>query len=423
MKRIINIQLLLWLIVASFFFSSCCKQESIDKKEPINQIKLSQKITASDGKAGDKFGNSVSISGDYAIVGTGEDLDEWRDQGSAYIFYHSGGSWVQQAKLTVNDEEYGDEFGNSVSISGDYAIVANYLDDIGENEDQGSAYIFHRVGNTWVQQAKLTANDGNLLDHFGSSVSISGNYAIVGADKKLMENDNQGAAYVFHRSGSTWTQQAKLLADNGATGGFFGNSVSISGDFAIVGAYLDDAGGNYNQGSAYIFHRSENSWTQQAKLTAFDGDDSDFFGSSVSISRDYAIVGAYLDRVGINGNQGSAYIFHFTGSSWIQETKITAGDGKGHDNFGNSVSISGDYAIVGAFLSDNEENFHQGSAYVFHRSGSLWTEHLKLIGEDGASQDRFGKSVSISGDHAIIGAFFDRVEGNTNQGSAYIYDK
>ena len=386
-------------------------------------MKLSQKLTASDGAVGDKFGNSVSISGDYAIVGTGEDLKEWTDQGSAYIFYYSGGSWVQQAKLTANDEEYGDEFGNSVSISGDYAIVGNHLDDIGEDEDQGSVYIFHRIGSTWTQQVKLTANDGNLLDHFGSSVSISGDYAIVGANKKLMENDNQGAAYIFHRSGSTWTQQAKLLADNGATGGFFGNSVSISGDYAIVGAYFDDAGGNYNQGSAYIYHLRGSSWTQQAKLTADDGDDLDFFGSSVSISGDYAIVGAYLDRVGINGDQGSAYIFHFTGSSWTQEAKIVASDGDGGDQFGSNVSISGDYAIVGAFLGDTEENVNQGSAYIFHRSGSSWTEQVKLIGNDGAAQDRFGKSVSISGEHAIIGAFFDRVEGNTNQGSAYIYNK
>ncbi len=130
-----------------------------------------------------------------------------------------------------------------------------------------------------------------------------------------------------------------------------------------------------------------------------------------------------MDRVGINGNQGSAYIFHFNGSSWTQEAKIAASDGDSSDQFGNSVSISGDYAIIGAFLGDTEENVNQGSAYIFHHSGSSWTEQVKLIGEDGAAQDRFGNSVSISGDHAIIGAFFDRVEGSTNQGSAYIYNK
>ena len=202
------------------------------------------------------------------------------------------------------------------------------------------------MGSTWTQQVKLTANDGNLLDHLARSVSISGDYAIVGANKKLMENDNQGAAYIFHRSGSAWTQQAKLLADNGATGGFFGNSVSISGDYAIVGTG-EDLKEWTDQGSAYIFYYSGGSWVQQAKLTANDEEYGDEFGNSVSISGDYAIVGNHLDDIGEDEDQGSVYIFHRIGSTWTQQVKLTANDGNLLDHFGSSVSISGDYVIVG----------------------------------------------------------------------------
>ena len=324
-------------------------------------------------------------------------------------------------KLTASDGAASDFFGSSVSISGDYAIIGANTDDVGANVDQGSAYIFVRNGNNWTQQAKLTAADGASNDRFGNSVSISSDYAIVGADEDdIGSNANQGSAYIFVRSGTNWTQQAKLTASDGVAGELFGSSVSINGDYAIIGAYGDDVGANVDQGSAYIFVRNGSNWTQQAKLTALDGAANDEFGTSVSISGDYAIIGAYLDDVGANGNQGSAYVFMRSGTTWTQQAKLTASNGAAGDVFGYSVSISGDYAIIGAYLDDVGANVEQGSAYIFVRSGTNWTQQAKLTASDGAANDFLGLSVSISGDYGIMGVSRDDVAPNANQGSAYI---
>ena len=375
------------------------------------------KLTASDGAYGDCFGYSVSISGDYAIVGAYNDDDNGDKSGSAYIFKRSETSWSEQAKLVASDGQGSDYFGYSVSISGDYAIVgAAYDDDNGDNS--GSAYIFKRDGASWSEQAKLVASDGAAEDYFGWSVSISGDYAIVGAFRDDDNGDDSGSAYIFKRDGGNWSEEAKLAASDGAAGDLFGDSVSISGDYAIVGAYRDDENGD-NSGSAYIFAPNEvdpNNWDQVAKLTASDGADSDEFGYSVSIGGDYALVGAPLDDDNGLGS-GSAYIFKREGTSWTQQAKLVASDGASEDYFGISVSISGDYAIVGASYDD-----YNGSAYIFRREGTSWYEQMKLTASDGAYDDCFGYSVSISGDKTIVGAYGDDDNG-ASSGSAYVYTK
>jgi hypothetical protein len=372
------------------------------------------KLLASDGAADDRLGYSVYISGDYAIVGA-YDANE-SDSGSAYIFKRDGTSWSQQAKLTASDGAADNRFGWSVSISGDYAIVGAIWDD-DNGSDSGSAYIFKRDVVSWSQQAKLTALDGAATDYFGYSVSISGDYAIVGA---LYDDDNgsaSGSAYVFKRDGVSWSQQAKLTASDGAVGDNFGYSVSIDGDLAILGACWDDDNGTAS-GSAYVFKRDGVSWSQQAKLTASDGANGDNFGWSVSISGNLAIVGAYCTDD--NGsNSGSAYIFRWNGTSWIQRTELLASDGTLGGHFGWSVSISGDYAIIGAH-SDDDSGSDSGSAYIFKRDGVVWSEQQKLLASDGAAYDYFGNSVSISGHNAIVGAYWDDDNGS-NSGSAYAF--
>jgi hypothetical protein len=380
------------------------------------------KLLASDGAIGDDFGYSVSISGDYAIIGAPyDDIGVNGDQGSVYIFLRNGTAWAQQAKLIASDGAANDFFGYSVSISGDYAFVGAVFDDVGANMNQGSAYIFIRNGIGWTQQAKLTASDGAEVGLFGYSVSISGDYAIVGAKyDDVGANTQQGSAYIFFRTGTAWAQQAKLNASDGASSDYFGHSVSISGDYVIVGTTNDDVGGNTDQGSAYTFLRSGTAWTQQAKLIASDGAISDYFGSSVSISGDYAIVGAKTDDVGSNTDQGSAYIFIRLGLSWTQQAKLTASDGAADDYFGYSVSISGNYAIVGALYSDVGVFPNQGSAYIYIRNGTTWVQQAKLNTSDGDSNDYFGHSVSISGNYAIVGARNDDIGANSDQGSVYI---
>jgi hypothetical protein len=247
-----------------------------------------------------------------------------------------------EVKLIAGDATEGDNFGRSVSISGDYAIVGAPFND--DNEvDSGSAYIFFRDGTSWKEQAKLTAGDPGREDNFGYAAAIDGDYAIVGAWAK--GGDETGAAYIFFRSGTNWKEQAKLTASDPAEGNFFGRTVAISGDYAIVGSPFNDDGGK-DVGSAYIFFRNGTTWKEQVKLIAGDAEEGDQLGSAVAISGDYAIIGSPADD-DAGSKSGSAYIFFRSGNTWTEQAKLTAGDAAEKDNFGSAVTISGKTALVG----------------------------------------------------------------------------
>jgi len=380
-------------------------------------------LTAGDGGGGDNFGWSVAVSGDTAVVGAYfDDVGANTNQGSAYVFVRSGTTWSQQAKLTAADGAGGDEFGWSVVIAGNTVVVGALESDVGANFSQGAAYVFVRSGTAWSQQQKLTAADGAASDLFGYSVALSGDTAVVGADYDTVgANAYQGSAYVFLRSGTTWSQQQKLTAADGAANDYFGGSVAVSGGTAVVGAHNDQVGANTNQGSAYVFTRSGTTWSQQAHLTAADGAANDWFGNSVAISGTTAVAGAPNDVVGTNAHQGSAYVFARSGTTWAQQAHVTAADGAAWSSFGHSVAISGDTALVGAFYDDVGANTDQGSAYVFARSGTTWSQQQKLTAGDGATSDLFAWAVALSGDTAVVGAVNDDVGANTDQGSAYVF--
>jgi hypothetical protein len=361
---------------------------------------LELKITASDGAADDNLGTSVSIDGEYVIVGAHGD-DSYK--GSAYIFKRTGTAWAQQQKLTASDGVAGDDFGCSVSIDGEYVIVgARYA-----SSNFGSAYIFKRTGTAWAQQQKLTASDGAAWDYFGHSVSINGEYAVIGA----FQDDSKGSAYIFKRSITTWTQQQKITAADGEVNDEFGTSVSIDGDYALFGALHDDDNGD-SSGSSYVFKREGTTWIQQQKLTASDGTTSDRFGVSVSINDEYILIGMSRD----DSNKGSAYVFKRSSTVWTEQQKLTASDGAAGDIFGYSVSIDGKYALIGAAADDDDK----GSAYVFKRSDTTWDEEKKLTASDGELNDEFGFSVSIYETYAIVGARNDDDKGQ-NSGALYLY--
>ncbi len=430
-----------------------------------NDYQELQKLVAADRGASDFFGQSVSISGDRAIVGAYlEDEDTAGGNtsvaaGSAYIFERdAGGAWQQVQKLVASDRGANDRFGYSVSISAGRAIVGAYReeeDTAGGNSlsDAGSAYIFERdAGGTWQEVQKLTASDRGALDNFGWSVSISDGRAIVGAYQEDQDTaggnffSRAGSAYLFERDGSgTWQEVQKLVASDRGANDRFGYSVSISGERAIVGAIEEDedtAGGNAlnNAGSAYLFERDgAGIWQQVQKLTASDRGVDDNFGFSVSISGDRAIAGAYQedqDTAGGNtlSDAGSAYLYERDGGGvWQQVQKLIASDRGAGDLFGWSVSISGDRAIVGAVGEDEDTAggnflFAAGSAYIFERDGGgAWQEAQKLAASDRGAFDQFGISVSISGHRAIVGAIGedeDTAGGNTLSfaGSAYIFE-
>ncbi len=373
-----------------------------------------QKILPSDGAASDYFGYSVSLDKDTVLIGAYADDDNGIDSGSAYVFIHTGTSWIQQAKLLASDGTADDLFGSSVSLSGDTALIGAVDDDNGI--DSGSAYVFTRTGTTWTQQAKLLASDGTADDMFGYSVSLSGDTALIGAN---CDDDGRGSAYIFTRTGTIWIQEAKLVASDGTINDFFGGSISLSGDTALIGVHGDDDNGAQS-GSTYVFTHSGNSWVQQQKLLASDGEAEDFFGWSVCLNRDTALIGADGDDdKGVDS--GSAYVFTRTGTSWTQQAKLLASDGAVSDSFGWCVSLSGDTTLIGAPFDDDKAN-SSGSAYVFTRTGTTWTQKAKLLASDGAAADRFGWRISLSGDTALFGVRWDGDNGG-NSGSAYIFRK
>jgi hypothetical protein len=334
------------------------------------------KLLASDGAADDQFGWSVSLSGDTALIGAAWDDDNGASSGSGYVFTRTGTTWTQQAKLLASDGTAQDRFGGSVSLSGDTALIGAAWDD-DNGVDSGSAYVFTRTSTTWTQQAKLLASDAAADDLFGWSVSLDGNTAFISAYKDDDNGVDSGSAYVFTRTSTTWTQQAKLLASDAAAGDFFSFSVSLSGDTALIGAAWDDDKG-VDSGSVYVFTRTSTTWTQQAKLLASDAAAGDYFGVSVSLDGDTALIGAYKDDdKGVDS--GSAYVFIRTGTTWTLQQKLLASDGTAEDYFGWSVSLSGDTALIGAPLAGNNG---AGSAYVFTRTGgTTWisSPFLELI--------------------------------------------
>jgi hypothetical protein len=308
-----------------------------------------------------------------------------------------------EAKLTASDATADANFGASVSVSGDTAVVGAHLD-VNAGTPSGSAYVFVRSGAVWTEQAKLTASETATHDLFGWSVSVSGDTAVVGARADDHEGLDSGSAYVFVRSGTVWTEQAKLTASDSANGDAFGYSVSVSGDTAVVGASQDDDAG-FNTGSAYVFARSGVVWTEQAKLTVSDPTVNALFGQSVSVSGDTAVVGAWgEDDAG--SDSGSAYVFVRSGAVWSEQAKLTASDPAAHNRFGYTTSVNGDTALVGAF-QNSAAGTASGSAYVFVRSGAAWTEQAKLMASDATAFDSFGFSVSVGGDTAVVGAWGD----------------
>ncbi len=390
------------------------------------------KLLPSNGAAYDEFGKTVSISGDTVVVGVRYDDDSGSSSGSAYVFRKSGPSWVQVAKLLASGGAAYDNFGWSVSISGDIVVVGARNCDGSNGIDSGSAYVFVKPVGGWsgtlYEDAKLVASDGAEEDRFGHSVSVSGNTIVIGAPWDDDGSTDAGSAYVFQKIGSSWVQMAKLLASGGAAYDIFGDSVSISDETVVVGAYGDDGYGGIDSGSAYVFQMPAGGWSgtlyEDATLLASDSAANDEFGYSVSVSEETVAVGAAEDDD--NGtDSGSTYVFQMPVGGWsgtvYEDAKLLASDGAVSNFFGESVSISIDTVVVGAIHS----NGYFGSAYAFQMPAGGWSgtlyEDVRLLASDGAVSDHFGHSVSISDDIVVVGAPGDDDNGAWS-GSTYVYE-
>jgi hypothetical protein len=383
------------------------------------------KLTASDGAKDDELGISVAIDGQTAVAGAYyKDGPAGAHQGAAYVFVASGGTWTQQAKLMAADGAADDELGWSVAVSGDTAVAGAFYKDGPAGVHQGAAYVFVRDGTAWTQQAKLMPADAAANDDFGWSVAVSGDTAVVGAYAKVgAAGAAQGAAYVFVRSGTAWTQQAKLTARDPAANDTFGYAVAISGDTIVVGADGKRGSAGSQQGAAYVFERSGGAWVQRVELTATDGAAAGHFGAAVALDGDLAVVGAHASSGG-GGTPGAAYVFARGAGAWTQRGKLMATDGASGDRFGWAVALFGDTVLVGASYKTGPAGQYQGAVYAFAPCGTGWIQEAKLLAGDGQAGDRFGCSVSLSGDLAIAGAYLRYSQPGSAgeyQGAAYTF--
>jgi hypothetical protein len=369
-----------------------------------------QKLVSSDAQAGDRFGYSTGISGDTVVLGAYAEDTGGASAGAAYVFTRSGTTWTQQQKLVASDAQQSDSFGRNSDISGDTVVVGAWGEDTG-GTDAGAAYVFTRSGTTWTQQQKLVASDAAASDQFGKEVVIQGDTIVVGA---LQENSYKGAVYVFTRSGTTWTQQQKLVASDAQADDYFGRSVAIDGDTIIAGAAEEDTGGSA-AGAAYVFTRSGTTWTQQQKLVASDAQASDFFGYSTAISGDTVVVGAFGEDTG-SSSAGAAYVFTRSGTTWSQQQKIQASDLQASDYFGRALAIGGDTVV----LTAPGVGANVGAAYIFTRSGTTWSQQKKITASDAASSDYFGWRTDIDGSTVVVGAPTTSASSSVS-GYAYVF--
>ncbi|MBL9005641.1 MAG: cadherin-like beta sandwich domain-containing protein [Myxococcales bacterium] len=434
-------------------------------KAPIDYIKASNTGT------GDLFA-MVALSGDTLAVAatseesnaTGVDGNQADNSafasGAVYVFTRAGSTWSQQAYIKASNTEALDQFGLSLSLSGDTLAVGTYMEAssaTGVNGNQadnsaprsGAVYVFQRTGTTWRQQAYIKASNAQAYDQFGYSVSVSGDTLAVGAmaedsnatgvDGNQADNSasGSGAVYVFTRSGSTWSQQAYIKASNTEANDQFGTSVAVSGDTLTVGATMEASnatGANGNQadnsapgsGAVYVFQRVGTTWSQQAYIKASNTNGADYFGTAVSLSGDTLAVSATgedSNATGVDGNQanndfvasGAVYVFQRTGTTWSQQAYIKASNTERDDLFGTSISLSGDLLVVGAYtegsgsrvinVGQNDNSaLSSGAGYLFQRVGTTWRQQAYIKAPNSERGDYFGYRVAVSDGTVAIGA-------------------
>jgi len=331
--------------------------------------------------------------------------------------------WVEQQKLIASDAATNSYLGVSAAISGDTAILgASGLTVMGKAY-AGGAYVFVRSGTTWTEQAKLTTTDA-ASNAIGDAVALSGDTAVLGA--RFVDGVGKtyaGAAYVFVRSGTTWTQQAKLVHPTPAAFDYFGTSVAVSGDTVLVGSPRTDSSGLGDSGAAYVFVRTGTTWTKQAELLAGDIRIQGQFGSSVALDGNEAVIGApWQWSSGFSPRSGEVYVFSRSGTTWTQTASLQAADGATDDYLGTSVAFFGNLLVAGAPGVDlPAAKTAAGAAYLFARSGSTWTQAAKLTAPDAAKDDGFGTAVSAASDTVAIAAPGADLPSKTEAGAVYLF--
>ena len=362
----------------------------------------------------DLYGESVSIDGDTAVVGSYyEDVyvpSYKANAGVVWVYTRSGSTWSEQTHFTASTPVANEYWGERVLLKGDALFVGQPKKDVsGLPVQTGAVTVLERTGSSWNEQQELAPADLTLGDDFGWSMAIDGNTLIIGAP---MQNTRTGAAYVFTKSGSTWSLQQKLLASNAGTYDYFGVSVDIAGDTAVIAASGEDTSVS-GSGAVYVFERNGSTWTEK-QLFKQDNPQNNDTTREVAISGNIIVASSWYP----DNFAGSAYVFTKSGGTYTQTQELKPNDTEAGQNFGSTVKFDGETLVIGA-QSKFFGSFSQtaGSAYVFKNINGTWTQTQKITASDGAIGDEFGNSISLSGNDIMIGA-----EGhNSAKGAAYIF--
>ena len=337
---------------------------------------LTTKIVAADAKDGDKFGSAVAMDGDWAICGA-PDRDPGGfivDSGTAYVFHRVGPDWIQQQKLTPGGLVTFEHLGAAVAISGDTILIGAPGHGLPYALNTGAAYVYHFDGATWKLQQKLWADDGEVVDEFGSAVAVFGDFALISAPRH-----QNGVVYLFHRNSfNKWEQQQEIAPAGGTSYQGFGRSMAVSGDRALIGAQS-------MYGSAFMFHFDGVNWTQEQEFSPDDW----LFGQCVALSGNQALIS---DGVGV------VYLYRYDGKAWNFTQTMMASDSEQAGGFGNTLALSNDTIFIGAPLAIT------GAVYLFRNDGYTWVQQRKVISSEAAQGDKFGAAVALDGELALFGA-------------------
>jgi len=386
-----------------------------------------QKTTAEDGVPQAWFGLPVALSGVNALVGSrNAAVNGTSIQGAVYAFVRIRGIWKQTQKLVASDGVAGDQFGTSIAIFGNTAVVTAPLAKINGNTWQGAAYVFELSNGFWKQTQKLVAKTGAAFSTLGTGTGLTAEYLFVGAGGVF----NQGVyaprrVHVFKfipsKTGGKWIESQVLetpAPDDPISS--FGTAIALSGNSALVGARASRVGNNLGQGMVYGYTESNGTWSLTDKLTGSDSGARDNFGNSVAMSGAVAVMGAPGAVINGNISQGAVYVFNKSKAGrWTQVSKFTADDGDAIDLFGASVNLSDSSVLVGAYGIQS----YTGAAYLFQKKGNTWVQARRLSASDGTPGQIYGYSTALDGATALVGAYAATVDGNQAQGAAYFYSR
>lgn len=382
----------------------------------------SSMYTASDGASSDAFGTAVACDGETMIAGSpGRTGAQGSDVGAAYVFRRSGGGWSEEAVLLAADGGRNSRMGEAVGLSDGLAIIGAPLHSMGGNNREGAAYVFARSGSTWTQESRLTAADAARDDQFGASVAIEGDVAVVGAPGDDFPGANdRGSAYVFGRIEGEWVPVAKLVAPDGAPNDWLGSAVAVHGDKIALGAPGDSHPGASGAGSVYVFRLIDGAWELEVKLIASNAASGDRFGAALSFFGTELMVGADQKRVAGVSDAGAAYIFVHDGV-WLEQAMLSSSPPQSNASLGRAVYLGDGFALAGAWF-DESTGSNTGAIYRFDRNGEVWTQRVRTVPVNAGSGDRFGYAVAGHGRLAFVGAPFDAVGSLSRSGSVYEVD-